>query len=152
MDSAPALKTVTIYTDGSCLGNPGPGGWAAILIYQNSRKEIFGNAKNTTNNRMELTAAIEALRALKSACSIEIFTDSTYVKNGITTWIKGWRAKNLLKTGSRIANVDLWLELDQETKRHQINWHWVRAHNGNSENERADFLARNAAAENHEIP
>lgn len=145
MESAQETKKITIYTDGSCLGNPGPGGWAAILIYQNHRKEIFGNAADTTNNRMELTAAIEALRALKSSCHIEMFTDSTYVKNGITTWIKNWRAKNLLKTGSRIANVDLWLDLDAEAKRHQINWRWVKAHNGDSENERADFLARTAA-------
>lgn len=128
---------VIIHTDGACKGNPGIGGWGAILEYKNITKEIKGAVKETTNNRMELTAVIEALKALKKKCAIEIYVDSQYVKHGITKWIHNWKTTNYKK----VKNVDLWQQLEELTKGHEITWHWVKAHNGNTNNERADFLA-----------
>ncbi len=135
-------QIVHIYTDGACSGNPGPGGWGALMLYGDNEKEITGGEFETTNNRMELTAAIEALRALKRPCQIELYTDSTYVKDGITKWISGWKAKGW-KTAAKkpVKNEDLWRILDDETKRHTIEWKWVKGHAGNPENERADALA-----------
>lgn len=134
---------VVIYTDGACSGNPGPGGWGAVLIYGDHRKEINGGESETTNNRMELMAAIEALNALKKDCSVELYTDSNYVKNGITSWIHGWK-KNGWKNSQKkpVKNAELWQELEAATKRHKVSWHWVKGHAGHPENERADELAR----------
>nr|WP_306265709.1 ribonuclease HI [Pararhizobium sp. IMCC3301] len=134
---------VTIYTDGACSGNPGPGGWGAILTCGASSKELYGGEPDTTNNRMELTAAIEALNALKRPTRAELWTDSQYVKGGITGWIHGWK-KNGWKTANRkpVKNVDLWQALDEALNRHQISWHWVKGHAGHDMNERADELAR----------
>jgi ribonuclease HI len=136
------LKDVEIFTDGACRGNPGPGGWGALLRYQGKERELFGGEAHTTNNRMELRAAIEGLRALKEACTVTVTTDSVYVKNGITTWLEGWKKKNW-KTAARkpVKNVDLWQELDEENQRHQVVWHWVKGHSGHRENEIADQLA-----------
>ena len=136
------MKTVVIHTDGACKGNPGPGGWGALLEYDGRRKEIFGGEPQTTNNRMELVAVIRALEALTRAADVEIYTDSQYVKNGIETWIHGWK-RNGWKTSDRkaVKNVDLWRELDLLAARHRIRWHWVRGHDDNPGNERADELA-----------
>lgn len=136
---------MTIYTDGSCKGNPGPGGWAAILQYQNKEKEISGFEPDTTNNRMELRAAVEALRALKRCCDVEVYTDSQYVRQGMTAWIYNWR-KNGWKSADKkpIKNQDLWVELDDLSRQHQVKWHWVKGHNGHPLNERVDELARRA--------
>ena len=136
-------KSVTIYTDGACSGNPGPGGWGAVLIYDNHEKEMIGGEENTTNNRMELMATIEALNALKESCSVELYTDSQYVKGGITEWIHGWK-RNGWKTSAKkpVKNVDLWQLLDEAVVRHEINWHWVKGHAGDKYNEMADALAR----------
>jgi ribonuclease HI len=135
--------TVVIHTDGACSGNPGPGGWGAILDYNGTRKELFGGAADTTNNRMEIQAAVEALNALKRPCTVEMHVDSQYVKDGITKWIHGWK-KNGWKTADKkpVKNVELWQALDDAIKRHQISWHWVKGHDGHPENERADELAR----------
>lgn len=134
--------SVIIYTDGACSGNPGPGGWGAVLIYQDKEKELCGGAKDTTNNRMELQAAIEALKALKRSCSVELFTDSVYVKNGISQWVHNWK-KNGWKTAQKkpVKNDDLWKELDQLQQQHDIEWNWVKGHNGDKYNELADQLA-----------
>ena len=134
---------VIIHTDGACSGNPGPGGWGAILDYNGLRKELSGGAKLTTNNRMEIQAAVEALNALKRPCSVEMHVDSQYVKDGITKWIHGWK-KNGWKTADKkpVKNVELWQALDDAIKRHQISWHWVKGHDGHPDNERADELAR----------
>jgi ribonuclease HI len=139
--------TVIIHTDGACSGNPGPGGWGAILDYNGVRKELFGGAADTTNNRMEIQAAVEALNALKRACTVEMHVDSQYVKDGITKWIHGWK-KNGWKTADKkpVKNVELWQALDDAIKRHQISWHWVKGHDGHPENERADELAREGMA------
>jgi ribonuclease HI len=139
---------VVIYTDGACSGNPGPGGWGAILDYNGKRKELYGGEMNTTNNRMELRAAIEALKALKRPCSVEMHVDSNYVKDGITKWIHGWK-KNGWKTANKkpVKNSELWLELDGAIARHNITWRWVKGHDGNPDNERADFLARRGITE-----
>jgi len=136
------LKTVVIHTDGACKGNPGPGGWGALLEYDGRRKEIFGGEPQTTNNRMELVAVIRALEALTRAADVEIYTDSQYVKNGIESWIHGWK-RNGWKTSDRkaVKNADLWRELDLLAARHRIRWHWVRGHDDNPGNERADELA-----------
>lgn len=133
---------VTIYTDGACSGNPGPGGWGVILIYEGHEKTLSGNAKHTTNNQMEMTAAIEALEALKQPCTVTLYTDSTYLKNGITKWIHGWR-KNGWKTskGDPVKNQDLWLKLDKAMQTHDVKWAWVRGHAGDEYNERVDKLA-----------
>jgi len=136
------LKTVVIYTDGACKGNPGPGGWGALLEYDGRRKEIFGGEPHTTNNRMELVAVIRALEALTRESDVAIYTDSQYVKNGIEAWIHGWK-RNGWKTSDKkpVKNEDLWRELDELAKRHRIHWHWVRGHDDNPGNERADELA-----------
>lgn len=135
--------TVVIHTDGACSGNPGPGGWGVILDYNGVRKEMFGGAADTTNNQMEIQAAVEALNALKRPCTVEMHVDSQYVKDGITKWIYGWK-KNGWKTADKkpVKNVELWQALDNAIKRHQISWHWVKGHDGHPENERADELAR----------
>ena len=139
-----ATDPIIIYTDGACSGNPGPGGWGAILIHKEHRKELSGGEPETTNNRMELLAAIEALRALKHKPSnVELHTDSNYVKNGITQWISKWK-KNGWKTANRkpVKNEGLWRELDELRASHDVEWHWVKGHAGHHENERADELAR----------
>jgi ribonuclease HI len=136
-------RPVVIYSDGACSGNPGPGGWGAILIYGDKRKELFGGEPLTTNNRMELRAATEALDGLRRSCTVELHTDSQYVRNGITQWIHRWKA-NGWRTAGRdpVKNEDLWRRLDAAAQRHQITWHWVKGHAGHEENERADALAR----------
>ena len=136
---------VHIYTDGACSRNPGPGGWAAILISGAHRKELSGGEARTTNNRMELMAAISALEALKKPCEVDLYTDSQYVRQGITGWIHGWK-KNGWRTAARepVKNHDLWQRLDNAQAGHQVRWHWVRGHAGHTENERADALARAA--------
>lgn len=133
--------TVEIYTDGACSGNPGPGGWGALLRYGKHEKELSGGETETTNNRMELMAAIKALEALKKPSSVKLYTDSTYVKQGITEWIYGWKAKNW---PNRIKNKDLWIRLDSLNNQHKIEWLWVKGHSGHPENERADSLAVSA--------
>ena len=140
------LKQITLYTDGSCLGNPGPGGYGTILIYKGHRKELAQGYQLTTNNRMELMAAIAGLQALNESCQVSLTTDSQYVRQGITQWIHGWKKKGW-KTANRepVKNVDLWLLLDAEIQRHDVEWHWVKGHSGHPENERCDELARNAA-------
>ena len=137
---------VYIYTDGSCKGNPGPGGWGAVLKYGNTVKEIKGSAKDTTNNIMELTAVIEALKSLTRPCNIIITTDSNYVKDGITEWIHQWKKKGWKTAGKQsVKNKDLWQVLEAETHQHKIKWEWVKGHSGHPENERADELANIAA-------
>ena len=133
---------VTIYTDGACKGNPGPGGWGVLMIAGENRRELCGGEKNTTNNRMELTAAIEALRALKRPTRVRLFTDSKYVMQGIETWIHGWK-KNGWRTSDKkpVKNMDLWQALDALAAQQQIEWRWVKGHSGHVENERADVLA-----------
>ena len=133
---------VTIYTDGACKGNPGPGGWGALVIWSGSEKELFGGDPATTNNRMELIAVIRALESLTKSCAIEIYTDSQYVKNGIETWIHAWK-KNGWKTSDRkpVKNTDLWRRLDALATQHRMQWRWVRGHDGDPGNERADALA-----------
>lgn len=139
-------NSIHIYTDGSCLGNPGNGGWGAILLYKEHKKEISGPAKETTNNRMEMQAVIEALKLVKKSINIKLHTDSKYVKNGITQWIHNWK-KNKWRTANRkaVKNADLWQELDEQVTNHQIEWIWVKGHSGNHYNEIVDDLARNAA-------
>lgn len=139
-----AKPEVTIYTDGACLGNPGPGGWGVILRYGLHEKVLSGFEKDTTNNRMELRAALEALRALTGPCQVILFTDSEYLKKGITEWMPGWKRRNWRRKGGALANVDLWMKLDEEIQRHEIQWRWVRGHAGNVMNERVDKLARGA--------
>ena len=143
MNSDGPGRTVEIFTDGACSGNPGPGGWGAILRFGEAEKELSGGAPETTNNRMELTAAIEALEALKRPVTVALYTDSTYLKDGITKWIKAWR-RNGWKTAAKkpVKNVDLWQRLEAAMEPHEIDWHWVRGHAGHPENERADALAR----------
>lgn len=131
-----------IFTDGACRGNPGPGGWGALLRYEGIEKELYGGALATTNNRMELIAAIEGLRSLSRPCHVKLTTDSVYVKNGITTWLEGWKKKGWKTAGRKpVKNVDLWQQLDAENQRHQVEWHWVKGHSGHRENEIADQLA-----------
>ena len=139
---------VIIHTDGACSGNPGPGGWGAILDYNGTRKEIYGGEPQSTNNRMELKAAIEALNVLKRSCIVEMHVDSQYVKDGITKWIHGWK-RNGWKTADKkpVKNLELWQALDEAIKRHEISWHWVKGHDGHPENERADELARQGIAD-----
>lgn len=138
------MSKITIYTDGACSGNPGIGGWGAILLYQEHKKEIYGGDKYTTNNKMELTAVIEALSTLKREnCDIEIYTDSQYVKKGITEWLFGWKKNNWKNSKKQeVLNRDLWEKLDILTSKHNIEWFWVKGHNNNELNERADELAR----------
>ena len=136
-------KRVEIFTDGACSGNPGPGGWGALLRYDSAEKELSGGEKATTNNRMEMMAAIMALEALKRPSSVELHTDSTYLRDGITKWIHGWK-RNGWKTAAKkpVKNVDLWQRLEAALERHEVSWHWVKGHAGHPENERADALAR----------
>ena len=140
-------KRVEIFTDGACSGNPGPGGWGAILRYNGSVKEMSGGEADTTNNRMELMAAIQALDALKQACKVDLFTDSVYVRDGIGKWIHGWK-KNGWRTADKkpVKNAELWQALDAARGRHEVTWHWIKGHAGHPENERADELAREGMA------
>ncbi len=136
-------KIVEIFTDGACSGNPGPGGWGAVLRYGEVEKEMNGGEPETTNNRMELMAAIMAIEAVKRPCEIHVHTDSEYLRNGITTWIHGWKARGW-KTADKkpVKNVDLWQRLERAIETHDVRWHWVKGHSGHKENERADELAR----------
>jgi len=135
-------KVVTIYTDGACRGNPGPGGWGAALEYDGNERHLYGGELDTTNNRMELTAVIKALEALKFNCQIEIYTDSKYVLQGITEWLANWKKRNWLTANKKpVQNVDLWQELDALVAEHDINWHWVKGHSGHPGNDLADQLA-----------
>ena len=143
-----SVKKIQLITDGACLGNPGPGGWAAILRYGPSKKEIFGCEAHTTNNRMELTAAIEGLRTLKEKCEVEVITDSEYLKNGITQWITAWKKRNWMTSQKKpVVNRDLWEELDDQVARHQTKWSWTKGHASHEDNNRADELASLAARE-----
>ncbi|QAA76161.1 MAG: Ribonuclease HI [Candidatus Bipolaricaulis sibiricus] len=143
------MKKVRVYTDGACIGNPGPGGWGAVLLSGPHRKEISGGERHTTNNRMELRAAIEALRALREPADVDLFTDSAYLKRGITEWLPRWKAQDWRRReGKRllpVANEDLWRELDELVGLHKVRFHWLAGHAGHAENERADRLARLAA-------
>ncbi|HET7313752.1 ribonuclease HI [Salinisphaera sp.] len=135
-------KNVTIYTDGACRGNPGPGGWGVLLAYGEHRRELCGGEANTTNNRMELMAAIQALNALSYPCRVALYTDSNYVRQGITQWLHNWK-NNGWKTAAKkpVKNAELWRALDEACQRHEIEWHWVKGHAGNTGNEAADALA-----------
>ena len=136
------MKQVEVFTDGACKGNPGPGGWGALLRYGEVERELFGGERDTTNNRMELQAAIEALKALREPCEVSLTTDSVYVKNGITQWLEGWKKKGWKTAGRKpVKNVDLWQALDEQNQRHQVSWFWVKGHSGHRENEIADQLA-----------
>ena len=139
---------VVIYTDGACRGNPGPGGWGALLLFGEHEKELYGGERQTTNNRMELMATIEALKSLTRTCEIKLYTDSTYVKNGIQTWMKKWKTNNW-KTANKkpVKNRDLWEVLDALSSQHCISWHWVKGHAGDAGNERADLLAKRGIAQ-----
>lgn len=142
------LKKVDIYTDGACRGNPGPGGWGALLRYGENERSLYGGESMTTNNRMELTAALEALAALKEPCEVDLTTDSQYLRLGITQWLKGWKEKNWRTSSKKqVKNIDLWQRLDEESQRHKISWHWVKGHSGHRENEIADELANRAIDE-----
>jgi ribonuclease HI len=145
--NSPALPHVTIFTDGACSGNPGPGGWGAILRFGEVEKELKGGEPHTTNNRMELLAAISALEALKKAASVDLTTDSQYVRQGITSWIHNWK-RNGWRTADKkpVKNADLWQRLDDALKPHDVRWHWIKGHAGHDENERADQLAREGVA------
>tara|TARA_B100001027_G_scaffold113978_1_gene78667 strand:- start:838 stop:1269 length:432 start_codon:yes stop_codon:yes gene_type:complete len=136
------MKTVNIYTDGACRGNPGDGGWGVLIKYENTSKEIYGGEKNTTNNKMELKAAIEGLKALNESCIVNLTTDSKYVMQGITSWIDNWKKNNWKSSTKKdIKNKDLWLLLDKHVSMHEVNWFWVKGHSGHEENEIADTLA-----------
>jgi ribonuclease HI len=139
-------KNVQLITDGACLGNPGPGGWACILRFGEKKKEMFGSEPHTTNNRMEITAAIEGLKVLREPCEVEVVTDSEYLKNGITTWIKGWK-RNGWKTAARkpVVNQDLWMILDELAAQHELKWTWTKGHADHEDNNRCDELATEAA-------
>lgn len=147
------MKHLEIYTDGSCLGNPGPGGYGAVLLFGQHSKELSQGFVHTTNNRMELLATIEALASLTETCKVDLTTDSQYVKNGINQWIKNWR-KNGWRTSDKkpVKNVDLWKRLDEQVKLHQVDWHWVKGHSGHPMNERCDVLARDAASGKDLLP
>ncbi|WP_108663354.1 ribonuclease HI [Acuticoccus kandeliae] len=139
---------MTIYTDGACSGNPGPGGWGAILAYGDHKRELFGGEAHTTNNRMELTAAIRALEALKRPVSADIYTDSQYVRQGITEWLRNWKRNNWQTAAKKpVKNADLWMALSDLATKHDLHWHWVKGHAGHPENERADELARQGVAQ-----
>ncbi len=136
-------KQIDIYTDGSCLGNPGPGGWAALLKFQGKEKLIVGKQTDTTNNRMELTAVIEALKCLRQPCDIELYTDSKYVMDGATVWMPNWHRNGWLTSHKKpVKNAELWQQLEEQMQSHRINWHWVKGHAGHIENERVDDAAR----------
>lgn len=139
------MKHVVIYTDGACRGNPGPGGWGALLQYGGHEKILSGAEELTTNNRMELMAAIQALAALKSPCKIDLYTDSKYVQKGISEWLAGWKARGWKKADKKpVMNDDLWKMLDVEAARHDVKWHWVKGHSGHPENDRVDQIANDA--------
>lgn len=139
------MKKVVIHSDGGCLGNPGPGGWAAVLAYGTKTKEISGGVPATTNNRMELQAAIESLRSLKEPCEVEFFTDSEYLRKGVTEWIWGWKRNGwVTKAKQPVKNADLWRQLDDVMRGHRISWRWLKGHAGHAGNERCDELARTA--------
>lgn len=139
------MKHVLIFTDGACRGNPGPGGWGALLRFGKHEKILSGAEDHTTNNRMELMGAIQALAALSEPCRIELYTDSKYVQQGISEWIHGWKKRNWQKADkSAVKNADLWRQLDQETLRHEISWHWVKGHSGHPENDLVDSIANQA--------
>ena len=140
------MKSVKLITDGACIGNPGPGGWAAILRHGDKVKELWGCEPHTTNNRMELTAAIEGLSALKERCAVEVVTDSEYLKNGITIWIHNWKRKGWMTAAKKpVVNQDLWQELDEQVNRHQTTWTWTKGHANHADNNRCDELATGAA-------
>jgi ribonuclease HI len=139
------MKKVSLITDGSCLGNPGPGGWACILRFGVATKELFGYDPQTTNNRMELTAPIQGLLALKEPCAVEVTTDSEYVRQGITQWIIRWKRRHWWKKNRPVRNADLWMELDELVGMHQTNWLWTKGHAAHEDNNRCDWLAQNAA-------
>jgi len=142
------VKRVELITDGACLGNPGPGGWAAILRYNQHKKETWGSAPHTTNNRMELTAAIEGLRAIKEGCEVEVVTDSEYLKNGITQWIHNWKRRGWMTAAKQpVVNQDLWKALDEQVARHTTTWTWTKGHASHEDNNRCDELASRAARE-----
>ena len=142
------MKHVDIFTDGACSGNPGPGGWGCILRFKGTEKELFGGENPTTNNRMEMMAVLSGLNALTRPCAVAVYTDSEYVKKGMTEWLRGWKARGW-KTADKkpVKNDDLWKALDEAAGRHRVTWHWVRGHNGHPENERADELARRGSKE-----
>lgn len=136
------MKAIQLYTDGACKGNPGPGGWGAVLVHGDARKQLFGGEPHTTNNRMELYAAIAGLSALKEPCEVTLTTDSQYVKNGIQQWIQNWKRNNWRTSNKKpVKNEDLWRALDEAVARHKVTWQWVRGHSGHPENELADELA-----------
>ena len=136
------MKRVEIFTDGACRGNPGPGGWGVLLRYRGSERHLYGGEPDTTNNRMELRAAIEGLRALKEPCEVSLTTDSEYVRNGISSWMDNWKQRDWKTAGRKpVKNRDLWQALDEQNQRHRVEWHWVRGHTGHRENEIADQLA-----------
>ena len=140
--------SIEIFTDGACSGNPGPGGWGAVLHWRGHEKEIKGGAPETTNNRMEMMAAIRALESLKRPAQVRIHTDSTYLRNGITKWIQAWKAKGWRTANKKpVKNVDLWRRLEAAIERHDVEWHWIKGHAGHPENERADRLAREGLAD-----
>jgi len=142
------VKLVEIFTDGACKGNPGPGGWGALLRYGENVKELFGGEENTTNNRMELMAAIVALETLNRPCQVVVTTDSQYVRQGITEWLEGWKKRNWKNSAKKpVKNADLWQRLDAATQPHQIEWKWVKGHSGHPENEKADQLANKGVEE-----
>ena len=137
---------VDVFTDGACLGNPGPGGWAALLRHNGTDKELSGGEAETTNNRMEMRAVIEGLNALTRSCTVNVYTDSQYVQKGITEWIDGWKARGWKTSAKKpVKNADLWRALDEAQSRHAVSWHWVKGHAGHPENERVDDLAREQA-------
>jgi ribonuclease HI len=139
-------KKVTLITDGACIGNPGPGGWASVLLYKDKKREMFGCEAKTTNNRMELMAVIRGLDALSEPCDVTVITDSQYVKNGITSWIHNWKRKGWKRSdGGKVLNQDLWMDLDEATQRHHLEWKWVKGHAEHAGNIRCDELANNAA-------
>lgn len=146
------MKEVEIFTDGACRGNPGPGGWGAVLRFNGRERQLWGGEAHTTNNRMELRAAIEALAALKEPCRVNLTTDSVYVRDGITQWLPNWKRRGW-KTASRqpVKNAELWRELDQQNQRHEVHWHWVKGHSGHPENELADQLANRGIDELQEV-
>ena len=142
--------TVQIFTDGACRGNPGPGGWGAIMRFQGQEKKLYGAEPLTTNNRMELMAAIKALESLKRNCEVDLYTDSQYLRQGMLQWMAGWKKKNWKNSKNEaVKNIDLWLQLDKLAAQHQINWHWVKGHSGHPENDLADALANRAIDELH---
>lgn len=142
------MKNIELFTDGACRGNPGPGGWGALLCYANKERELYGAEANTTNNRMELSAAIEGLAALNESCAVRLVTDSTYVMKGITEWLPNWKRRGWKTSAKKpVANADLWQLLEVQNQRHTVTWEWVKGHSGHPGNERADALANRAIDE-----